>query len=236
MKLPPNWIEYAGADAMARELVRALHDACVRAIAERGRAWLALAGGKTPLPAYRAFAATGLPWAQVQVVPTDERCVPEGHPASNGGALLAAFHDAPGIVLHPLAEAGEDCAASLAQARQRLARHPEPFDAVVLGMGADAHFASLFPGASGLAAALDPAGTTDAVRIEPDPPPPDAPFPRISLTLPRLLHAREVHLVVTGVDKRAALEAAVSSREPLRHPVAALLHANAAPLFLHWAA
>lgn len=233
---PLRWIEHPSADAMAHALANTLHDACARAIAERGQAWLALAGGKTPFPAYREFARTNLPWPQVQVVPTDERCVPNDHPASNHRAMLTAFLGAPGIVLHPLAEAGDNCNASLEQARKRLACHPERFDAVLLGMGADAHFASLFPGAPGLAAALDPAGTPDVVRIDPEPLPPEAPFPRISLTLSRLLHAREIHLVVTGAGKRAVLDEAAASGDPLRHPVAALLHANTAPLSLHWAA
>lgn len=231
---PVTLAEHDDATALARAIAQRLHDACTRAIAERGRAWLALAGGGTPLPAYRAFAATALPWHCIDVVPTDERCVPLEHPASNHRALAGAFALARGLTVHALADG--DCDRSLAQARALLARHPAPFDAVVLGMGADAHIASLFPGAAGLAAALDPRGTDQAVRIDPDPLPPGAPFPRVSLTLARLLRARELHLVMTGVDKREALEAAMASDDPLRHPVAALLHASPASLHLHWSA
>ena len=231
-----TFVEYPEADAMAQAIAQRLHDACTRAIAERGRAWLALAGGSTPLPAYRALAGTALQWHRIDAVPTDERCVPRTHPASNHRALADAFADAHGMSVHPLAVPDGDCDGSLAQARTVLERHPAPFDAVVLGMGADAHFASLFPGAAGLGAALDPAGAEDAARIDPDPLPPGAPFPRISLTLARLLRARELHLVVTGADKREALESAAASGDPLRHPVAALLHAGSASLRLHWAA
>ena len=191
------------------------------------------------MPAYRAFAASDLDWPRAAVVATDERCVPHDHRASNHAALLSAFADAPGIVLHALATPDGACDRSLDAARALLAdaRAAEPFDIVVLGMGGDAHFASLFPGADGLDAALDPEGTADVVRIEPDPLPPEAPFPRISLTLARLLRAREVHLVITGEDKRDVLVQAAGSDDPLRHPVAALLHASSAPpLHLHWAA
>ena len=231
-----TFVEYPEADAMAQAIAQRLHDACTRAIAERGRAWLALAGGGTPLPAYRAFAETALQWHCIDAVPTDERCVPQAHAASNHRALADTFADAHGMCVHPLAAPDGECDGSLAQARALLGRHPAPFDAVVLGMGADAHFASLFPGATGLVVALDPEGAEDAVRIDPRPLPPGAPFPRISLTLARLLRARELHLVVTGADKRAALEAAAASGDPLRYPVAALLHAGSAALRLHWAA
>lgn len=234
--LPGEWIEHANAGAMARDVARRLHDACTRGIAARGRAWLALAGGNTPLPAYRAFAATALQWHCIDAVPTDERCVPADHPASNGRALAEAFAGAHGIHVHPLATPDGDCDRSLDGARTLLARHRAPFDAVVLGMGVDAHFASLFPGAEGLADALDPASQADVVRIDPEPLPPEAPFPRISLALPRLLRARELHLVIAGDGKRAVIEQAAKSGNPLRHPVAALLHAQPAALHLHWTA
>lgn len=231
-----TFIEHANAGAMARDIADRLHETCTRAIAARGRASLALAGGNTPLPAYRAFAATALQWHCVEALPTDERCVPAGHPACNLRALAGAFAGAHGIRMHPLTTPDGDCDRSLEAARAWLARHRAPYDAVVLGMGADAHIASLFPGAAGLASALDRDGTVDAVRIDPDPLPAEAPFPRISLTLARLLRARALHLVVTGEAKRAVLDHAAVADDVLRHPVTALLHARPPGLHLHWAA
>ena len=102
-------------------------------------------------------------------------------------------------------------------------------------MGADGHIASLFPGASNIAAGLDLAGTADAIGILPEPLPPEAPYPRISLTLPRLLRARDIHLVVTGEDKRRVLRAAQQQDGAAGLPIAALLHARtAAPVRIHW--
>lgn len=228
--------DYADTDALHVGVAGALLAACTDAIAARGDAWLALAGGRTPLPAYRRFAAHPLPWPRVAIVPTDERCVPRGHPASNLAALADAFSNAPGIALHPLTSANGEAGASLLAARALLAARPTPFDAVVVGMGTDAHFASLFPGAVGLGPALDPAGSEAVVRIDPESLPPEAPFARISLTLSRLSHARAVHLVVTGAGKRAVLEAASATDDVQGYPVAALLHAGTAPLHVHWAA
>ena len=127
-----------------------------------------------------------------------------------------------------------DIDASLAQARTLLAAHPEPFDAVLLGMGADGHFASLFPGAANLADGLALDSGIDAIATLPDPLPPEAPFARISLSLPRLLRAREIHLVVTGEAKRRVLRQAQQQDAGSGLPIAALLHARTRSVQIHW--
>ena len=217
---------YPDTPALVAGVAAAFTQACRDAIARRGHAWLALAGGRTPLPVY-AQLAQALRGERIDAVPTDERCVPHDHPACNLRHLRAAFPDA-----LPLTAADGESGASLAQARALLAARPQAFDAVLLGMGADGHIASLFPGAANLADGLALASGMDAIATLPDPLPPEAPFARISLTLPRLLRAGGVHLVVTGHDKRAVLDQA--RRDPhAPFPVAALLHAGA-PIHLHW--
>lgn len=231
------WVEhdYDDADALASALAARLEDSVRAATASRGHALLALAGGRTPFPAYRALAGRSLEWARVVLLPTDERCVPHDHPACNLREMRSAFASAAPVHFAALTVADGDPERSLEQAHALLAQHEaEPFDAVVLGMGADAHTASLFPGAAGVAAALAPDGTTDVVRIDPQPLPPEAPFPRISLTVARLLRARTIHLAITGAGKREVLRQAQASAEPSRQPVAAMLHAPAATVHIHW--
>jgi len=230
------WTEYFYVDAGALAAALALHlETIVReAIAERGQAVLALAGGRTPFPAYRTLAARDLDWSRVVLMPTDERCVPHDHPACNLREMRNAFAAAEGVRFVPLTVEDGDPVQSEAQARAMLLQYADDFDAVVLGMGSDAHTASLFPGAAKLAAALDPADTEGAYRIDPQPLPPEAPFPRITLTAARLLHARSLHLALTGEGKHTVLREAQASQEVLRHPIAAILHAPGAAVHIHW--
>lgn len=233
------WIEHDHADvaALTARVALELEHACRDAIAKRGAAWLALAGGRTPLPMYARLAASAFAGI-ISAIPTDERCVPHAHPACNLRALREAFAANDAIIANGLTVEDGDEAASLRQARALLALNAQPFDAVLLGMGADGHVASLFPGAANLAEGLSMEGGRVAIATLPDPLPPEAPFARISLTLPRLLHAREILLVVTGEDKRRVLRQAQQHdgdpAAPGFLPVAALLHARDHRVQIHW--
>ena len=230
------------------------------ALAERGRALLALAGGRTSPPVFRRLAAQARDWSRVTILPSDERWVPATHADCNMRQMREAFARASGIhwlTLVPDLPAGAACADFALRA---LAAHPEAFDVAMLGMGVDGHFASLFPGAPTLAEALalpvradlsrglsdqpakssrdEPAPTESktaaAVAIVPDPMPAAGPHPRISLTLARLLHSRTLLLVITGDDKRAVLERAQAEGASSALPVAALLRAEHPRAEVHW--
>ena len=230
-----HWIEhdYPNPQALVTHVAAVFEAACRQAIAARGRAFLCLAGGRTPLPIYAHLASVGL-GGTLLAIPGDERCVPHDHPACNLRNLRAAFAGDARIEVAPLTTADGDVEASLTLAQDWLAAHPQPFDAVLLGMGGDGHFASLFPGAANVLDGLALESGRAAIATTPVPLPPEAPFPRISLTLPRLLHAQAVHLVVTGQDKHAVLRRA--QQDPhTPYPVATLLHAaQAHPIHIHW--
>ena len=231
---------HANAEALAAAVADHLANAIRDGVAARGEAWLALAGGSTPFAAYRLLAAMDLPWHRVHLVASDERVVLAAHEKRNERALAEAFAAARGVTIHPLVAAdgaeSDDASAtdelSLKTARESLAPLAHrAFDAVLLGMGADAHFASLFPGVTP-AAALDGGSRDAVVALTPDPLPLEAPFPRVSLTLSRLVAAHTLMLMITGETKRAVLDAA-RTRPATDAPIHALL-AAAPDLAIHW--
>jgi len=234
-----DWIEHPDAESLIRRAAGVLASACRAGLAERGGAGLVLAGGSTPMPVYARLGAArldqpaaGLDWSAVRVLPGDERWVHESHPASNLAAMRRAF-GSPGpefIALVPKAPGAEPAPDA---ARAALASVEKPFDACVLGMGTDGHFASLFPG-SVPDSALDPAAGPDAIVVHPDPMPADAPFPRVSLNLSALSASRRILLLLRGDAKREVLRAAVDSGDHRRYPIAALLAASHPALEIHW--
>ncbi|MGI8560591.1 MAG: 6-phosphogluconolactonase [Luteimonas sp.] len=231
-----GWTEHRYDDAakLQEQVAEQVTLACMHALASRGKALLALAGGRSPLPIYRRVAQADLPWTRVVLVPTDERCVPSGHPASNRVAIADAFGAARGVQVLSLVPVDDASRCTAEHAQRVLEPHRGDFDAVILGMGTDGHIASLFPGAPGLLAALAPDASVDAVRVDPDPLPPEAPFARISLTLARLLRTRACHLVISGEAKLQALRDAAASPDIERLPVAAVLYGTGTDLHVHW--
>lgn len=171
---------------------------------EGGVRTLVLAGGTTPRRAYRLLAARTLMWGRVSVLFGDERCVPPDNEESNYAMakheLLDHVH--PGGVLRIPAELGPDEGAELYDA---VVRAHSPLDLVLLGVGADGHTASLFPGHPALDARRFVVGVGDA----PKPPP-----SRVSITLGALRMARRVVFAATGADKAEALARAREGAVP----------------------
>jgi 6-phosphogluconolactonase len=163
-------------------------------------------GGSTPFPILERLAAMPLDWRRLTVWPGDDREVPEDHPASNTGKIRALLEPAGAEVV----------------ALSVMEQVPH-FTLAWLGMGGDGHVASLFPN-------TDPR-SDDQLKVRmltPDPLPPEAPFDRITLTIPALLDSDELMFVIRGDEKRALFEAAARGQNDL--PVARLLGAARQPV------
>lgn len=167
---------------------------------------IAVPGGSTPFPILAELAKAPLAWPRVVVWPGDDRLVGEDHPASNVGKIRALLEPV-GAQIVPLAEDGD----------------PPHFALVWLGMGGDGHIASLFPNTDPRASDTQPVR-----RLTPDPLPPEAPFDRLTMTIPALLASDELLFVVRGAEKRALFEAAAAGANDL--PVARLLRAARQPV------
>ena len=191
-----------------------------------GRASLCVPGGTTPGPIFDTLSGVDLDWANVAVFLNDERWVAEDSPRSNtrllrerllrGRAAAARL-----VPLYAPAATPEDRLAELAEG---IVPHL-PISVLLLGMGADMHTASLFPGADRLAEGL--AGDAPILlpmRAE------AAGEPRVTLTAPVLKGAMNIHILITGAEKRAALERAMTL-PPLEAPVRAVLDTAT----VHWA-
>jgi 6-phosphogluconolactonase len=201
------------AKALAQEGAKRFAAAARAAVAERGRFVVALAGGATPRAMHArllAMRADALPWTRTYVTFGDERCVPPDDPASNYGmardTLLAKVPVGDVRLLRIEGERPAEDAAVRHEARLRaLAERlgvtdgAPLFDLVLLGMGADGHTLSLFPGTP----ALDETRRLVAPGTAPAPP-----HERVTLTYPALARTREVMLLAAGAEKAPAVAAA----------------------------
>lgn len=190
----------ADAEALTNALVTRFVDACHHAVATHGRFVVALAGGRTPLAAYRVLAEhSDLPWERVVVTWGDERWVARDDPERNERAARSALLDHVTVPVEhvlgwPDADTPEASARAHAEQLETVLGTPPRFDLVLLGLGADAHTASLFPGTG----AVHAPGLTTVVR-------PSGAGARLSLTAAALGNADEVLVIVSGADKRDAL-------------------------------
>lgn len=219
----------------ARELALELADRLRAAIDARGQALLAVSGGKSPLALFAELRRQELAWDRVTVLLADERCVPDGHPDSNGTLVreqllqecAAAARWQPFFTTLPSQPANDWSAAELDclvdSANQQLAALPWPLDLLVLGMGEDAHTASLFPAVPGLARALESEQRVAWVR------PATAPHARLTLTLPTLLAARAIYLPLSGERKRAVFDQACRAASA-EAPISLVLHRALQPV------
>lgn len=222
----------------AESLVQAATDVVAQALdaglRREGSASLAAAGGRSPGPVYDALSLAPLDWAHIRVTLTDERWVDPASPDSNEGMVRRRLLTNRAADTHflPLHGHGATPQAAAEQVSQAFVGWPA-LDAVVLGMGEDGHVASLFPGSPALSRGLDRKAHAciDVPAGEGGPPA----QPRLTLTIRPLTTARVAVILISGVEKRRTLEAAMASGDPFVYPVAAVLQ-SAPALRILWTA
>jgi len=219
-RAPENVRIFADANAVATAAAQEIVAAAEASIRAHSSFSLALAGGATPRRLYGLLADPRrdlheqVPWSRTELFFSDERCVPADHAESNyrmaRETLLDHVPIPPAAIHYVHTEIGDPAACAEAYARELVAAiggdltTPPRLDLVLLGMGADGHTASLFPGSR----ALDE--TTRWVvsnRVD------SLDSWRVTLTLPVINAARAVLFVVTGENKAEAL-AQVLAAEP----------------------
>lgn len=237
----PTVIVHRDGDLLAHAVAARLVTTIVDAQASRGHASVVLTGGGIGTAALAAVhdspAREAVGWRRLSVWWGDERFLPDGHQDRNETGARKALLDHVDLDqanVHPMAPAdgphGDDPAAAAAAYADELAQAGRPdglavpaFDVLMLGIGPDAHVASLFPGQPALG---EQQLTAVAVHDAPKPPP-----TRVSLTYPAIHAAREVWVLAAGAEKAEAVGQALSGA-PLTQAPAAGARGSAATLFL----
>lgn len=215
-------------DRTAAERLTSIVDGAVRA---HGAAMVSLTGGHTPRRLYELLAdprqpwRARIPWERVHLFWGDERHVPPDHPDSNyrmAHDALVAKVPVPSEQVHrmrgelPAEEAARAYELELGDPFRAAGRTDQTFDLMLLGLGEDAHIASIFPGS--------PVLDERSRRVA-------APWVshlhayRITLTPPALLDARRIVMLVEGPKKAEAVAAAIEGPPDVARWPAQLLRA-----------
>lgn len=196
-------------DDLAMAMIGAADDAAGR----RGVFHLALSGGSTPEPFYVRLVTDprfrGLPWDKTHLWMADERRVPEDDPRNNYRMIRESLADHVPMrsrQKHPMPVLLDDPAAAYErELREAFQGGPASaggtgvprLDFILLGMGDDAHTASLFPGSAALSVSDRLIAVNDGAGVTPP--------PRITMTYPLINAARHVAVLAVGEKKAATL-------------------------------
>ncbi len=203
-------------------------------INQTGGASLMVSGGSTPGPIYTKLSQIELPWHKVKIGLVDDRWVEEANKGSNAAfirrALLQGFAKAstfiPMKTPHSTPIEGQNKVETLYQ------NIPQPYSALVLGMGSDGHTASWFPKSQGLERALNANNLVQAITAKPS----DVTgtyLDRMTLTCSAVSKCKLALLLITGAEKRKVFEMALKPNSSL--PIRAAIDALGDKLIVLWA-
>lgn len=229
----PKLISFTSRDAMAERLADLIGVTLRNAALRDGRGELAVSGGSTPEPLYHALAKRDLPWDTTTLTLVDERWVDDSHPASNEAFVRNAFKDAPVKQIIGMFSDDVSITDGVSRVAVKLEEKNKEFDVVVLGMGSDGHTASWFPHAEGLSEALTSDNMVCDIRAKKSAVTGEH-VNRMTLTLSAIKGASLIILLITGDEKRSALQKALEPGPVEEMPVRAILKARP-DMWICWA-
>jgi 6-phosphogluconolactonase len=221
-------------EALSQAAAKMFMDLANHAAASQGRFSVALSGGHTPRRLYEILADdpyhNKIDWEDVHVFWGDERCVPPGDPRSNvqmAYQTLLNHVPIPANQIHPLHSGLPTAMAAVryeTELREFFGVQPPAFDLILLGLGENAHTASLFPHAPVLD---EKERWVDEVYV------PEQGIYRVTMTAPLINQAKEVIFLVSGADKALALQSVLEGAYHPHELPAQLIHPNGAhPIWL----
>jgi len=228
--LAPGFLTFPDTAALAEAAAAAIAAALAAGLAREGRAAMVATGGSSPIGAYQRLSRLPIDWARVEITLSDERWTPPTGADSNERMVRQhLLADAASAARFEALWSSAPTPEAAAERADPLIGAMAPFDIVLLGMGEDGHFASLFPGNPMLALGLDEDSPRSCIAVPAAAPAP--PQPRISLTLRALLQARSIVLLISGDAKHRTVEAALAGADL---PVRRLLTQDHAPVSILW--
>ncbi|MEP5759733.1 MAG: 6-phosphogluconolactonase [Litoreibacter sp.] len=197
-----KFVEYPDREMMMIELANILAGALTERLMGHETASLAVPGGTTPGPVFDALCAIDIDWSRVNIMLTDERWVPDHSERSNTALIRRRLLTGPAAAANfiPFYD-GSDTPEEAVVSLEKTVAPALPLSLLLLGMGGDLHTASLFPGADRLAEGLSKSAPPVLPMRAPG-----APEARMTLTAPILQGAMATHVLITGSEKRDALE------------------------------
>jgi len=192
---------------------------------------LVVSGGTTPGRCFAELAGTDIDWSRVHILLSDERWVAPVDDSSNEKFVREKLlqNHASEAKLWPVYDGGVDVRDRCKTFDKIIRTLPIPFACVLLGMGEDGHFASLFPDADNLDRGLDVDSRQLCIAVRTA----ASPYARISLTLAAMSRSDEVVLLIFGDAKREVYERAKDTGNT--YPIAHLIRQKRAPVNVFWA-
>ena len=205
-------------DKLSQSIAKNLQDA----INKNGSATLIVSGGSTPKPLFEKLRKIEIEWKKVKVGLCDERWVSPSHDDSNEklvkSNLLQEKASKAEFVGMYIDGINTDVAVKICEAKIKANLYP--FDVLILGMGTDAHTASLFPNNPKLKQGFDPNNKELCIQIKPQ----DAQHTRMSLTLQAILSAKHLYLHFEGENKLTVYKKAIEEEDIYTMPIRSILH------------
>ncbi len=204
-------------ETLAQKIALNLQDA----IAARGHATLIVSGGSTPKPLFKELRKIKLPWEKVTVGLCDERWVDPAHQDSNEQFVKTFLlqDEAAKATFSGMYIGGVEAKEAEALCSAKVTAELSPFDVLILGMGSDAHTASLFPENPKLEKGFDLDTQELCIAIDPH----NAPHMRMSLTRRAILDATNLYLHFEGKEKLEVYEKAMAGEDMYSMPIRSIL-------------
>ncbi len=198
-----------------------------------GKASLIVPGGTTPAPVFKQLSKQNIDWENIHIALSDERWLDASHPQSNEKLIKKTLliNYAEKASFTGMKNAHNSTLAGEFECNETYQNIPTPIDAVMLGMGPDGHFASLFPRSEQINEALNPENKKLCMAINAEGCAVAGEYTkRMSMTLAALLNSKTIILLLTGEEKLQVLRQSSNL-----HPVTTLIKQSNTDVELYWA-